>query len=321
MNNDITLLFQGRINEQLFNMLDLYKDKYNIIISTNDINNILFNKIHNYLNDHILLITYNTNLSKISKFLEKFKFNFFNNLEYIILKIINRIYKNDKKLINMYYQTLSTYYGLLNVKTKFVIKFRCDEYYSNIEPLVNNMLLNENKIIISDVFIINNYLFPFAISDHIICGKTNLLLKSFNILKLYFESDESILVKYNILNNIFIVSFEQLLGIVILLELGYKLNFDTSYIHDLMYKNFIIVKVSNLGNFVISSNIYNINLKNDESFNKGINSLILTKDFEYMNKKNNNYINYTLVIKLIIWIIIIYFIILFLKKLRLNRLY
>lgn len=308
MNNDITLLFQGRINKQLFNMLDLYKDKYNIIISTNDINNILFPKINDYLNNHIILITYNTNLLKISKFLNCFKYNFFNKLEYFILKMINRIYKNDNKLINMYYQTLSTYYGLLNVKTKFVIKFRCDEFYSNITPLINNIFLNENKIIISDVFIINNYLFPFAISDHIICGKTNLLLKSFNILKLYFESDNSIQEKFNILNSIYIITFEQLLGATILIELGNKLYFDTSYIHELMYNNFIVIKVSNLDKYIINSNIYNIKLDND-SFNKGINSLILTKDYEYMNKKNNNYINYILTIKIIIWIIILYFII------------
>ena len=252
MNNNITLLFQGRINEQLFNMLELYKNRYNIIISTNDINNILFNKIYDYLNNNVILITYNTNLLKISKFLETFKYNFFNKLQYIILKIVNRPYKNDnKKYINMYYQTLSTYYGLLNVKTKFVIKFRCDEYYSDIQPLIDNILLNENKVIISDVFIINNYLFPYAISDHIICGKTNLLLKSFKTLKLYFESN-IIQNKYNILNNILIITFEQLLGCTLLIELGYNLYFDINYIHKLMYNNFIVIKVSKLGNFIIT---------------------------------------------------------------------
>jgi hypothetical protein len=314
MNNNITLLFQGRINEQLFNMLDLYKNKYNIIISTNDINNILFNKIHDYLNNHIKLITYNTDLSKISKFLETFKFHLYNKLEYINLKIFNKIYNNNNKYINMYYQSLSTYYGLLNVKTKFVIKFRCDEFYSDIQQLINNILLNENKVIISDVFIMNNYLFPFAISDHIICGKTNLLLKSFNILNLYFESDNSIQEKFNILNNIIIVTFEQLLGCIILIELGYKLYFDTSYIHDLMYNNFIVIKVSNLGNYIINSNIYNIHVKNDNSFNEGINSLLLTKDYEYMNTKSNFYINYILLLKIIILIVIIILIIIIKKK-------
>lgn len=311
MNNNITLLFQGRINEQLFNMLELYKNRYNIIISTNDINNILFNKIYDYLNNNVILITYNINLLKISKFLETFKYNFFNKLQYIILKIVNRPYKNDnKKYINMYYQTLSTYYGLLNVKTKFVIKFRCDEYYSDIQPLIDNILLNENKVIISDVFIINNYLFPYAISDHIICGKTNLLLKSFKTLKLYFESN-IIQNKYNILNNILIITFEQLLGCTLLIELGHKLYFDINHIHKLMYNNFIVIKVSKLGNFIITSNIYNLDFKNDNSFNKGINSLILTKDFEYMNSKNYNYI---FIINLIISIIILYYIISYLKK-------
>ena len=78
-------------------------------------------------------------------------------------------------------QLLSTLEGLKTIHTQWVIKMRCDEYYSNLSFIVDKMVSEPDKIMCGSLFFKEVGMHPFAISDHIIGGKTD------NI-KLMFQS-------------------------------------------------------------------------------------------------------------------------------------
>jgi hypothetical protein len=82
---------------------------------------------------------------------------------------------------NLDLQVLSTLYGLEKINTKYVIKLRCDEYWSNLD-LILSMVSNEpHKIICGSLFFKEIGMHPFSISDHIIAG-------TLNNVKLMFQS-------------------------------------------------------------------------------------------------------------------------------------
>jgi hypothetical protein len=56
------------------------------------------------------------------------------------------------KHANLDYQIITTLAGLNEVKTKWVIKARCDEYWSNLEKVVELMNQDENKIVSSSMY-------------------------------------------------------------------------------------------------------------------------------------------------------------------------
>jgi hypothetical protein len=86
-------------------------------------------------------------------------------------------------------QLISTINGLNQINTNYVIKMRCDEYWSNVCEIVK--LINEDteKIICGSLFFRPVGMHPFHISDHILAG-------SIKNIKLMFESAYT-----NIINN------------------------------------------------------------------------------------------------------------------------
>lgn len=68
-------------------------------------------------------------------------------------------------------QLISTLEGLKHIHTQYVIKMRCDEYYSNLLFIVDKMLSEPEKIMCGSLFFKEVGMHPFAISDHIIGGK------------------------------------------------------------------------------------------------------------------------------------------------------
>jgi hypothetical protein len=86
---------------------------------------------------------------------------------------------------NINYQLISTLNALDNVKTKYVIKMRGDEYWSYPENIYKSIIDAPNKIHCSSVFFRAWQYCEYHMSDHIIAG-------TFDNLKLLFESS-----KYN----------------------------------------------------------------------------------------------------------------------------
>lgn len=97
---------------------------------------------------------------------------------------------------NINYQIVSTLTGLKLVETDYVIKIRGDEYFSNIEYIASEVVMNPKKIHCSPIFFRHWSFIPYHFSDHIIGStKENLELMfketKFNVdnLLIWYEKD------------------------------------------------------------------------------------------------------------------------------------
>ena len=90
------------------------------------------------------------------------------------------IYKNMYSNANMNYHVASTLNGLKKVTTKYAIKLRSDEYYSDLSKFVEKIKNNPEKVITSNFFFSQDDSEPFHPSDHVIGGTTENLLSMFN---------------------------------------------------------------------------------------------------------------------------------------------
>jgi hypothetical protein len=138
---DVTIIVQGRISQEAYDFwLENYK-QYKVIISTWVDNQINFLNIH----DNFRII-----LSQIP------------------------LLSGDQ---NLNYQLISTINALECVTTKYVIKIRGDEYWSNLENIVNTIKKNEDKIYTSSVFFRHWSFAEYHVSDHLMAGtKENMSL-------------------------------------------------------------------------------------------------------------------------------------------------
>jgi len=166
---NVTIILQGII---LQNTLDFYIKHYptaNIIISTWVGSDLVCQNIPS---------TYNVIFSKLPK---------------------------DRGSQNMHCQILSTLNGLRFTETDYVIKVRGDEYYSNLEYIMNEVINNPKKIHCSPIFFRHWTYHKFSVSDHILAGTTDNLKLMFEKTKFYFEND----MIHNILGSEFYISHQE----------------------------------------------------------------------------------------------------------------
>lgn len=146
---DTTIILQGLVSPK---QLELWKKNYkncNVIISCWDDEQFDFNQ------------------GLVSSWLPK-KWKVIKN-QYPIVR-----FKSDA---NLDYQIITTLNALNHVKTKYVIKSRLDEYYSNVDLLLSKLKKDENKIVCGSVFFREHGLYPFHIADKLMCAtKDNLIL-------------------------------------------------------------------------------------------------------------------------------------------------
>ena len=76
-------------------------------------------------------------------------------------------------IANLDYQIISTLKALDEVDTKWVIKMRCDEYWSNIPKILKMMKINPNKLVSGSMFFRKWGMYPFHCSDKILGGTTD----------------------------------------------------------------------------------------------------------------------------------------------------
>lgn len=79
---------------------------------------------------------------------------------------------------NVYFQAISTLLGVRNVPTEFIIKTRADEYYGNLEPVIQMLRENPNKIIYTDIYFYCDKVSKYHISDHLIAVQSQILEKA-----------------------------------------------------------------------------------------------------------------------------------------------
>lgn len=141
---DISIVIQGPLNPISLERLNLYEDYGQIIISCwadGDIS--LLSKV--YLPNNTVI--------KINKY--------------------QRFVHADCWVFTK--QLYTTYSGLLESKTKFSAKVRSDEYYQNLNPLIEKLSQNEEKMICNNIFFKRWEIYPYHISDHLMLFKTDYL--------------------------------------------------------------------------------------------------------------------------------------------------
>jgi hypothetical protein len=97
-------------------------------------------------------------------------------------------YPYDFGAQNLNLQLISTLNALGCVKTKYVIKVRGDEYYSNLQYVINSIKVEPNKIHTSSIFFRAWQYAEYHISDHIIGGTLANMLIMFKESKYNFDT-------------------------------------------------------------------------------------------------------------------------------------
>ena len=149
---DVTVIIQGRLLQESY---DFYTENYTefpVIISTWVDNKIDF-----------------TNLPQ----------NF---------SVILSPYPDNFGAQNLHLQIISTLTALEKVKTKYVIKLRGDEYYSNLQYILNSIKVEPDKIHTSSIFFRAWQYAEYHISDHIVAGTLGNLMLMFSQSKYNFET-------------------------------------------------------------------------------------------------------------------------------------
>jgi hypothetical protein len=171
---------------------------------------------------------------------------------------------------NRYFHHFSVLMGLQFVNTKYAIKIRSDEYYSNLEPFLDIMRVCSNKIITNDVFFRKKEVFRFHPSDHLVGGTTKNMENVFHLATLYSENRDTLVKARYYSENINVA--EQYLGLATINALVTneddipvcKTDLDLDYY--LMNKCFDIVPSQRLGFFRIRANTYGKFWTNNEYF-------------------------------------------------------
>jgi hypothetical protein len=99
---------------------------------------------------------------------------------------------------NFHYQTVSTLNALERIKTKYAIKVRGDEFYSNLQYIYNSIRVEPTKIHTSSVFFRSWQYAEYHISDHVISGTTENLLIMFRACKHNFDTNRLNVSKWKI---------------------------------------------------------------------------------------------------------------------------
>ncbi len=81
---------------------------------------------------------------------------------------------------NVFYQMYTTLHGMKNVDTKYVVKVRADEYYTDMDALVEKIKTQDaKKIVTTNTFFRKLSEFPWHPSDHVVGGETQNMKKLF----------------------------------------------------------------------------------------------------------------------------------------------
>lgn len=179
--------------------------------------------------------------------------------------IINRPIKQEKldrvyNKQNRYLQFFTTQKALMWTQTKYAIKVRSDEYYSNLDPIIHALLLEDNKMITNDVFFRRIEYLRYHPSDHIICCKTEKFKDLISRLMYDCQFNQDAL-KYAPFNQFdFFIFVEQQIGMKWIEmhekidQYPYKIPSDFAEAKRLMIKYFDIVGNSMLGDFFVVAN-------------------------------------------------------------------
>lgn len=168
-------------------------------------------------------------------------------------EIITRKRFDNKQ--NVYYQSRGTLNGLMKCTTPFVIKVRSDEWYSDLNTVVKSLRTEPDKIITNNVFARKISKYAFHMSDHVIGGTKENMMKMFSMSVQTLEAgrfDARCCAEQH-----FAHCYLRAQGIT---------NIPTNYdeIKSMSLKYFKIISIKQMGDFmVVANSMYNYSLTNN----------------------------------------------------------
>jgi hypothetical protein len=223
---DVTILIQGKITQETYNFYVEAYPQYPIVIST--------------WSNHQLDLSY-----------------FPNNLTIVQSHLPEK--SGDQ---NMNSQFISTLNGLSNVKTKYVIKFRGDEYFSNINTISESIKSNPSKIWSAPIFFRHPLHFKYHISDHIIGGTIESLKFMYSAAKYAFDNELIFHVKDGVKHKYWEPEIHLTRSF---LMAKYKTDLVNETPAEIMFENFDILKLDKLKPYKVIANIFKTHWYSDFS--------------------------------------------------------
>jgi hypothetical protein len=112
---------------------------------------------------------------------------------YNLNEVLDYINKNKiQNGQNIYLQVFTSLSGLKNCKTKYSIKVRGDEWYEDFSKFIILMKKYPDKITTHNMFFRKIGQYPYHISDHVIGGTTENLLKMFSMCKEMLDTKQKL---------------------------------------------------------------------------------------------------------------------------------
>ena len=176
-NSDFTFVIQGAFHPNTIYAIPYYLMYGKVIVSTwkNSPPIILKGKIRHHSQFPM------DNLKRLLDFYEKK--DLMDNVEFFISDSpsAKKLYENQVyNHKNCFYQFQSTLNGLKRVKTKYCIKVRSDEAYTNFDEIIKKTLDCEGKkLVTTNTFFRRTKNFPWHPSDHVISANTEHMVKIF----------------------------------------------------------------------------------------------------------------------------------------------
>ena len=165
---DFTLVLQGPIDDdnllESFDSIEYYREVFSEIILSTYTEHLAENwKVQKFCNDNQIKIVHQSYYEGIC------------NLSFKKSDLKND-FNND---VGVKFQTISSLHGFRHVKTKYLVKHRLDERYSNFDLLLNKFLNDTNKLVTGGTFFGQKVYFPYCAADHLMVGKTEKMIDTF----------------------------------------------------------------------------------------------------------------------------------------------
>lgn len=172
------------------------------------------------------------------------------NFEDIKSRVQSRNIHNNQ---NVYYQVYTTLWGLRKVKSRFAIKIRSDEIWSDFTEFNKTMKNHPDKLCCSNIYLRKVCHYPYHTSDHVIGGRTIEMLKMFQ--KAYDLLEENKMFREKWFSGCIWVP-EQVLTISYLLMFHKKSELTESNCRSIVLKHFKSVEIISFRNFKITFTHY-----------------------------------------------------------------
>ena len=183
--SDTTILVQGPIHPNCMVNIFNYLRYGNVVLS-------IWDNTPKFIENSKLLNPSKDIGKYVENFLNFYKPNQNNSIQIVLNKSITLKELHEKKIYNFfncYLQFYTTVSGLDSINTKYTIKVRSDEYYTDLSPIIERMKKSsEKKIITTNTFFRKTPSFPWHPSDHVIAGTTDNLKNIFKNCKDFCEN-------------------------------------------------------------------------------------------------------------------------------------